>query len=32
MKNKIREKLIAGVMLSAFVITNSLTAAIAMED
>ncbi len=32
MKNKIREKLIAGVMLSAFAITNSLTAAIAMED
>ena len=32
MKNKIREKLIAGLMLSAFVVTNSLTAAVAMED
>lgn len=32
MKNKIREKFIAGIMLSAFVVTNSLTAGFAMED
>jgi len=32
MKNKIREKIIAGVMLSAFVVTNSLTAAFSMDD
>ncbi len=32
MKNKIREKIIASVMLSAFLVTNSVTAAFAMED
>lgn len=32
MKNKIREKIIASVMLSAFVVTNSVTAAFAMND
>ena len=32
MKNKIREKFIASVMLSAFLVTNSVTAAFAMED
>lgn len=32
MKNKIREKFVASVMLSAFVITNSMTASFAMED
>lgn len=32
MKNKIREKLIASVMLSAFLVTNSVGAALAMED
>ena len=32
MKSRIREKLIAGVMLSAFVITNSFTAGLALED
>lgn len=32
MKSKIREKLIASVMLSAFVVTNSMTAAFAVGD
>jgi len=32
MKNKIKEKIIAGVLLSAFVLTNSVTAAFAMSD
>lgn len=32
MKNKIREKIIASVMLSAFVVTNSMTAAFAVGD
>lgn len=32
MKNKIREKIIASVMLSAFVVTNSVTGAFAMND
>ncbi len=32
MKNKIREKLIAGVLLSAFAVTNSVSATFAMED
>ena len=32
MKNKIREKFIASVMLSAFLVTNSATAAFALED
>ena len=32
MKNKIREKFIASVMLSAFLVTNSVTATFAMED
>lgn len=32
MKNKIREKIIASVMLSAFVVTNSVTSAFAMND
>lgn len=32
MKNKIREKIIASVMLSAFMITNSMTASFAMND
>ncbi len=32
MKNKIREKIIASVMLSAFVVTNSMVASFAMED
>lgn len=32
MKNKIREKIIASVMLSAFAITNSMTTAFAMDD
>ena len=32
MKSKIREKFIASVMLSAFLVTNSATAAFAMED
>ena len=32
MKNKIREKLIASIMLSAFVVTNSMTASFAMTD
>lgn len=32
MKNKIREKFIASVMLSAFVVTNSVTGAFAMND
>lgn len=32
MKNKIREKIIASVLLSAFAVTNSLTASFAMED
>ncbi|MCM1339613.1 MAG: hypothetical protein NC191_08085 [Muribaculaceae bacterium] len=32
MKSRIREKLIAGVMLSAFVITNSFTAGLALDD
>ena len=31
MKNKIREKIIASVMLSAFMITNSMTASFAMN-
>lgn len=32
MKNKIREKIIASVMLSAFAVTNSMSAAFAMND
>ena len=32
MKNKIREKFIASIMLSAFLVTNSVTATFAMED
>ncbi len=32
MKNKIREKIIASVMLSAFMVTNSMTASFAMND
>lgn len=32
MKNKIREKLIASIMLSAFVVTNSMTASFAVSD
>lgn len=32
MKNKIREKFIASVLLSAFVLTNSMTASFAMSD
>ncbi len=32
MKNKIREKFVASVMLSAFMITNSMAASFAMED
>lgn len=32
MKNKIREKIVASVMLSAFVVTNSMVASFAMED
>ena len=32
MKNKIREKFIASVMLSAFLVTNSVSATFAMED
>lgn len=32
MKNKIREKIVASVLLSAFVITNSFTASLAMDD
>ena len=32
MKNKIREKIIASVMLSAFVVTNSVTSAFAVSD
>jgi len=32
MKNKIREKIVASIMLSAFVITNSMSAAFAMDD
>ncbi len=32
MKNKIREKIIASVLLSAFMVTNSVTATFAMED
>lgn len=32
MRNKIREKIVASVMLSAFVVTNSMGAAFAMED
>lgn len=32
MKNKIREKIVASVMLSAFMVTNSMTAAFAMSD
>ncbi len=32
MKNKIREKIVASIMLSAFVITNSMTAAVAIDN
>lgn len=32
MRNKIREKIVASVMLSAFLITNSMAASFAMED
>lgn len=32
MKNKIREKIIASVMLSAFIVTNSVTSAFAMNE
>ena len=32
MRNKIREKIVASVMLSAFVITNSVTASFAMDE
>lgn len=32
MKNKIREKIIASVLLSAFALTNSMTASFAMSD
>lgn len=32
MKNKLREKIIAGIMLSAFVVTNSFTAALATNE
>jgi len=32
MKNKLREKIIAGIMLSAFVVTNSFAAAFATGD
>ena len=32
MRNKIREKIVASVMLSAFMITNSVTASFAMSE